>query len=69
MGVQVLEGRVAKGDKVRLVRGEEKIGETTVSSLRHGKEQVSKAERGSEAGIITSPFLDFTIGDMLISLG
>ena len=69
MGVQVLDGRVAKGDKVRLVRGEEKIGETTVSSLRHGKEQVSKAERGSEAGIITSPFLDFTIGDMLISLG
>lgn len=69
MGVQVTDGRVAKGDKVRLVRNDETIGESTVSSLRHGKDQVSKAEKGNEAGVIISPFLDFTIGDMLISLG
>lgn len=69
MGVKVMDGRVAKGDKVRIVRKDEKIGESVISSLRHGKEQVSKVEKGTEAGLIISPSLDFTIGDMVISLG
>ena len=66
-GVKIQEGRIAKGDKVRLLRGEEVIGESRVTSVRKGKEQTSKAQEGEEAGIILSPFLDFTIGDMLIS--
>lgn len=66
MGIKVLEGRVAKGDKVRIERGEEIIGEGRVQSLRQGKEQTSKAETGEEAGIIIGPPLDFTIGDMVI---
>jgi len=66
-GVKVTEGRIAKGDKVRLTRAEEVIGESRVTSVRKGKEQTSKAQEGEEAGIILSPFLDFTIGDMLIS--
>jgi len=28
---------------------------------------ISKAEKGEEAGIIATPFLDFEIGDMIIS--
>ena len=69
MGIKVTDGRIAKGDKVRLVRNDENIGESTISSVKHGKEQVSKAEKNTEAGIIVSPLLDFTIGDMVISLG
>jgi translation initiation factor IF-2 len=67
MGVKVQEGRLAKGDKVRLIRGDEIIGETKLISVRQGKENVSKIEAGEEGGLIASPFLDFTIGDMLIS--
>ncbi|MBI3984407.1 MAG: GTP-binding protein [Candidatus Levybacteria bacterium] len=66
-GIRVEEGRIAKGDKVRLTRGESVIGETRIISVRKGKEQTSKVEQGQEAGIILSPFLDFTIGDMVIS--
>lgn len=66
LGITILQGRVAKGDKARVMRGEEVIGESNVTSVRHGKEQVSKIEKGQEAGIILSPFLDFTIGDMVI---
>lgn len=66
-GVKVKEGRVAKGDKVRLLRGEEVIGESHITSVRKGKEQTSKIEEGQEGGVILSPLLDFTIGDMLIS--
>jgi len=66
-GIKVSEGRIAKGDKVRLVRDDETLGESHVQSVRQGKEQASKIETGKEGGIILSPFLDFTIGDVLIS--
>ena len=67
MGVSVTDGRIAKGDKIRLIRGEEEKGDATISSLRKGKEVISKAEKGEEAGVIASPVLDFEIGDMIIS--
>ena len=69
MGIAVEDGRVAKGDKVRIVRKDEVLGESRITSLRQGKEQISKVEKGGEAGIILSPFLDFTIGDMVICPG
>ncbi|MGA2911064.1 MAG: translation initiation factor IF-2 [Candidatus Levyibacteriota bacterium] len=67
MGIKVSEGRIAKGDKIRLLRDEAVIGETRVSSVRQGKEQASKIEAGQEGGVIVSPFLDFAIDDVLIS--
>ncbi|MCL6096748.1 MAG: GTP-binding protein [Patescibacteria group bacterium] len=67
LGIVVTDGRIARGDRVRVMRGEEAIGEANISSVRQGKETVSKVEKGQEAGIILSPFLDFTIGDVLIS--
>jgi translation initiation factor IF-2 len=69
LGIKVLEGRVARGDKVRLIRKEEIIGESSVSSVRIGKNVVSKIGEGQEGGVILSPALDFTIGDMLICHG
>ena len=66
MGIKVLEGRVAKGDKVRIERGDEVIGEGYINSVRTGKEQTSKVESPNEAGIIVGPAIDFTIGDMVI---
>lgn len=67
MGVKVQEGRIAKGDKLRLLRDDAVIGESHVASVRKGKEQTSKIENGEEGGIVVSPFLDFTIGDVIIS--
>jgi len=69
LGIKVLEGRVARGDKVRLIRKEETIGESTINSVRAGKNVVSKIGENQEGGVILSPFLDFTIGDMLICHG
>lgn len=67
LGIAVLEGRIAKGDKIRLMRKEELIGESTITSVRQGKNSISKIEQGTEGGILISPSLDFRIGDMLIS--
>ena len=69
LGIKVLEGRVARGDKVRLIRKEEIIGESVINSVRSGKNAVSKIEQNQEGGVILSPFLDFTIGNMLICHG
>ncbi|MBI2195729.1 MAG: GTP-binding protein [Candidatus Levybacteria bacterium] len=69
LGIKITDGRVAKGDKARVVRGEIVIGEGTISSLRQGKEILSKVEEGQEAGVILSPQIDFNVGDMLISHG
>ncbi len=69
LGIKVLEGRVARGDKVRLIKKEEIIGESTINSVRTGKNVVSKIEEGQEGGVILAPSLDFTIGDMLVCHG
>lgn len=66
LGVKVLEGRVAKGDKVRIERDGESIGTGKVTSLRQGKDETSKVVEGNEAGIIISPSLDFQVGDMVV---
>jgi translation initiation factor IF-2 len=69
LGITVQDGRVARGDKVTLTRKDEIIGESRISSMRVGKDPVSKVEKGHEAGVTLSPFLDFTIGDMLVCRG
>lgn len=65
-GISVVEGRVARGDRVRVMRGETVVGETTMHSLRVGKNSTSKVEKGHEAGIVLNSKLDITIGDMLL---
>lgn len=66
-GVSVSEGRIARGDKIRIQRDDKIIGECTIQSLRIAKNATSKVEKGHEAGIILTPELDIQIGDVLIS--
>ncbi|CAN5122318.1 hypothetical protein BH11PAT1_BH11PAT1_2270 [soil metagenome] len=66
IGVKITDGRVARGDKVRIMRGDEVVGEGTLSSLRVGKNSISKVEKGHEAGLILTPLLDFQVGDVII---
>ena len=68
LGIKVMDGRIARGDKIRLMRGEEEVvGESNIVSLRQGKDVVSKAETNTEAGILISPLLDFRVGDVILS--
>ncbi len=69
LGVKVLDGRIARGDKVRLERNGETIGVATLASLRSGKNPISKIEKGHEAGVLLNPSLDFQAGDVLICHG
>lgn len=67
LGVKITDGRLAKGDKIRLIRDDDIIGESSIVSLRQGKNSASKVEKGQEAGILISPFLDFHVGDVILS--
>jgi translation initiation factor IF-2 len=66
-GISVLDGRIARGDRLRVMREDEAVGETTMSSLRIGKNPTSKVEKGHEAGIVFNGGLDIQVGDMILS--
>lgn len=66
-GCRIVSGRMTKGDRMHLKRGEEMIGDCRITSMRHVKEEVDRAEKGGEVGIIIAPQLDFKIGDVLVS--
>ena len=68
-GIKVTSGRIARGDKVKIVRKDEELNRTRIKSLRHKKEDITRAELGSEAGVIFSENIALLTGDSIISIG
>ena len=66
-GISVMDGRIARGDRLRVMRGEDVVGETTMQSLRIAKNATSKVEKGHEAGVVLAGTLDIQVGDMILS--
>lgn len=66
-GCRMVEGEIAKGQKIRVVREGQMIGETKLKSLRKVKEEVNKVEKGNDCGMIFEPAVDFQIGDTVES--
>lgn len=66
-GCQVQEGRLGRGDYVKILRGETEIGESRIKTLRIFKETVTKVEAGKECGVLLDPQLDFIAEDAIIA--
>ncbi|KAH7055495.1 hypothetical protein B0J12DRAFT_569061 [Macrophomina phaseolina] len=64
-GCRVTNGSVARGAKVRVFRGEEKVYDGTVSSLKQVKKDVSEMRKGSECGMAFEGWGDFQPGDTI----
>lgn len=65
-GCRLLEGRMTKTDKVRLVREDKSLGSVRISSLKKQRQEVDKIDQiGEEFGTYFEPQLDFTTGDTL----
>ena len=47
----IIEGKVSRGAKTRVMRGDKVIGTGTISSLRRFKEDVKDVEKGFECGL------------------
>ena len=67
-GCKVLDGRISKGDSLILTRGAKEIGKGKAVSLKKQKLEVASVGQSEEFGVITEPQLDFTVGDVLVSV-
>ena len=67
-GCKVLSGKITKGDRAKVFRGEREIGIVKVTSVRRGKEVIAEAKAGEECGVLFTPQLDFEVGDMILSV-
>ena len=66
-GCKILDGVFTKGPKVKIIRGEEIIGETKIKSLKKVRDEVNKVEKSEECGMMFEPKIDFTVGDLIQS--
>jgi translation initiation factor IF-2 len=66
-GVKISEGLIKNGDRLIIMRGQRELGNTTIRSLKRGKEDITEAKAGEECGILFTPQLDFDKGDVLLS--
>ncbi len=66
-GCRMTEGIIAKGQKIRVMREGQLIGETKLKSLKKVKEEVNKVEKGNDCGMLFDPPVDFAIGDTVES--
>ena len=64
-GCRVTDGRMVRNGAVRVTREGENIMQTTISSLRHFRDEVNEMNAGTECGIILQGFNDFQAGDIL----
>lgn len=66
-GCRMVEGIIAKGQRIRVIREGQLLGETKLKSLRKVKEEVNKVEKGNDSGMLFDPPIDFQIGDIVES--
>ena len=64
-GCRVTDGRMVRNGAVRVTREGENIHQTTISSLRHFRDEVNEMNAGTECGIILQGFNEFQTGDIL----
>ncbi len=64
-GAYVTDGKLSRGGQAKVIRSGEVIHESTVSSLRHFKENVREMAAGFECGIGIEDLSGFEIGDII----
>jgi translation initiation factor IF-2 len=64
-GCSVIEGKIQRGSKVRLLRDNVIIFEGGICSLKRFKEDVKEVEKGYECGIGLENFSDIKLGDVM----
>ncbi len=68
-GSYVIDGKVKRGDRVRLKRGNKVIIETAIGSLRRFKDDVKEVATGYECGITLENYDKFEVGDIFECYG
>lgn len=66
-GCSVIDGKIQRGSKVRLLRDNVIVFEGNISSLKRFKDDVKEVEKGYECGIGLENFADIKAGDIMES--
>jgi translation initiation factor IF-2 len=64
-GCMVTDGKVTRGNKVRLLRDNVVIHEGTLKSLRRFKDEVKEVQHGFECGMAFENYEDIKVGDIV----
>ena len=64
-GCRVSEGRMIRNANVRVMREGQVIEDSTISSLRHFRDEVNEMNAGTECGVVLQGFNDYQEGDIL----
>jgi translation initiation factor IF-2 len=64
-GVYVMEGKVSRDARVKILRQNKVINDSRVSSLKRFKEDVAEVSAGLECGLGIEGIVDFQIGDII----
>ena len=64
-GCKVTQGEIRRNGKMRVLRGDQKIFDGEVSSLKRGKDDAREVRQGFECGIAVRNFSDYAPGDIL----
>jgi translation initiation factor IF-2 len=67
-GCKIIEGRLARGDMVKFIRGEAEVFRARIKSIRKGKDPIDKATTGHECGVLFDTKVDFLLGDGIIPI-
>lgn len=67
-GVRVNKGKLNLGDDIQVFRKNKLFGKTKLVSLKTRAKKIDEIKKDQEAGMIFSPRLDITIGDMVKSI-
>jgi len=65
-GCKVIQGELRRNGRIRVMRGETKLHEGEMSSLKHLKDDVREVRTGFECGVALKGFNDYAPGDILV---
>jgi len=64
-GCRISEGRMVRNADVRVMRGGQVVEDSTISSLRHFRDEVNEMNAGTECGVVLQGFNEYEEGDIL----
>ncbi len=64
-GCFVIEGKITRNSKARLIRNSKVIFESNIESLKRFKEDIKEVNKGYECGITIERYTDFKEGDII----
>jgi translation initiation factor IF-2 len=67
LGLKIIEGRLAVGDRIKIFRDEKEMGSSEIISIKKGKTDAKLVQKNDECGIMIEPLVDFAESDVIIA--